>query len=62
MKVNIIKPHGSYSLGITEVDDARGSYLIKMKVAEMAGAVKQPTETTTQTAPKEPSKKQGKKK
>ena len=34
MEVNIIKQHGNYPLGIANVTDERGHYLIKMGVAE----------------------------
>lgn len=34
MKINIIKNHSSYPLGIAEVNDNRARYLIAMGVAE----------------------------
>ncbi len=34
MQINIIKKHSEYPLGITDVDEKRAEYLIRMGVAE----------------------------
>ncbi len=35
MQINIIKKHSQYPFGITDVDEKRAEYLVRMGVAEM---------------------------
>ncbi|MBA3675602.1 MAG: hypothetical protein H0W75_11730 [Chitinophagaceae bacterium] len=51
MKINIVKKHSQYPLGIADVDEKRAEYLVRMGVAEMvdSGSDKPVERTRTKT-------------